>query len=231
VAKTKSESKTKSEIRPPDLKWETRLGYPRVSILGIDEVGRGCLAGPVVAAALVLPREIDYERHPWLCEVTDSKGLTPAKRDRLAPLIKAWALSSAVGVASVEEIDSINIFHASHLAMVRAAEGALQGLNAASRAQAHAIVDGKFLPKNMPCKAQAVIKGDLLCLSVAAASIIAKVWRDHQMVELDRIHPGYGFAIHKGYSTPQHAAALKLQGVCGIHRRSFAPVALRMKLG
>jgi ribonuclease HII len=224
--------KRKSGVRPPDLEWETRFGYPRVTVLGIDEVGRGCLAGPVVAAALLLPPVVDFDLHPWLKEVTDSKCLTAEKREQLAPLIEKWALSSAVGMASVEEIDRINIFHASHLAMVRAAEIAI--LRARDHMELgpealHAIVDGKFLPKNLPCSASAVIKGDLRCLSVAAASILAKVWRDQRMTELDSQYPGYGFAVHKGYSTPTHAAALRVQGASPIHRRSFAPVAERIR--
>lgn len=229
--KSKGRASAKSEVRSPSLEWETRLGFPRVSVLGIDEVGRGCLAGPVVAGALLLPDTVDFERDPWLSEIADSKCLTPEKREELAPRIEAWARSYSVGVASVEEIDRINIFHASHLAMVRAAQGALERLRERGGApeQLHAIVDGKFLPKNLPCAASAVIKGDLQCLSVAAASILAKVWRDRLMAELDVRHPGYGFAAHKGYSTPAHAEALKRLGVCDLHRRSFAPVAARLR--
>jgi ribonuclease HII len=192
--------------------------------LGIDEVGRGCLAGPVVAGALVLPERIDWERDAWLKDVADSKCLEPEKREELRPLIEGWARSYAIGVASVEEIDRINIFQASHLAMVRAAQAALAPLSG----DVQAIVDGKFLPKGLPCPAHAVIKGDLQCLSVAAASILAKVWRDRLMVELDGRYPGYGFASHKGYSTPAHAEALGRLGACELHRRSFAPVAARL---
>lgn len=105
----------------------------------MDEVGRGCLAGPVVAAAVVLPREIDLKKNPWILEINDSKKLTAKSREKLAPLIREWALAAAVGVATVEEIDTINIFHASHLAMVRAIEG-LQF------APDHVLIDGKFLP-------------------------------------------------------------------------------------
>lgn len=232
--KSKSKGRaSKSEVRSPSLDWETRLGFPGVSVLGIDEVGRGCLAGPVVAGALLLPDTVDFERDPWLREIADSKCLTPEKREKLAPLIELWARAWAIGVASVAEIDRINIFHASHLAMVRAAEGALGGLRerGAVPERLHAIVDGKFLPKNLPCAASAVIKGDLQCLSVAAASILAKVWRDRHMTELDALHPGYGFAAHKGYSTPVHAEALERLGVCALHRRSFAPVAARLLKG
>jgi ribonuclease HII len=195
--------------------------------VGIDEVGRGCLAGPVVAGALILPPVIDFERDPWLKEVADSKCLTPEKREELAPKIQAWAASCAVASASVEEINRINIFHASHLAMVRALRSAMD--SAPGARGVHALVDGKFLPKNLPCPATAVIKGDLQCLSIAAASILAKVWRDRYMVELDRELPGYGFAAHKGYSTPEHAAALARLGVCSHHRMAFAPVAARLQ--
>lgn len=231
----KSRSKTqagrvsgkKSETRSPTLEWEVRLGYPSVAILGIDEVGRGCLAGPVVAGALILPSVIDFERDPWLREIADSKLLTPEKREGLAPKIQSWAASYSVAQASVLEIDQINIFHASHLAMERAAEGARAGLTLTT--PVHALVDGKFLPKNLPCASTAIIKGDLQSLSIAAASILAKVWRDRLMTELDSKFPGYGFAGHKGYSTPVHAEALARLGACEIHRRSFAPVAARLQ--
>lgn len=135
----------------------------------------------------------------------------------LAPLIREWAFAWGLGVATVEEIDRINIYHASHLAMVRA-------LEALARPYDHVLVDGNQTPKGLSRPATAVVKGDQLCLSVAAASIIAKEWRDERMRELDAGYPGYGFAVHKGYSTPAHARALKELGACDIHRRSFAPV-------
>ena len=165
-----------------------------------------------------MPAEIDYIAHPWLEEVADSKLVTPQVRKRLEPLIRAWAKSAAIGFASVEEIDKINIFHAAHLAMIRAV---------ADCKSAHArtvLVDGKFAPKIPGYKITPIIKGDLKCLSIACASIIAKVWRDDLMVEMDQQYPGYGFGIHKGYSTPAHKAALGKQGICVIHRRSFRPV-------
>lgn len=206
----------------PGLAWETKVGYPRLRVAGVDEVGRGCLAGPVVAAAVVLPAVCDLDAEPWLKEVADSKLLSPQKREELAPRIESWALASAVGVASVEEIDEINIFHASHLAMLRALEGL-------KIPPAFVLIDGKFLPKKLPCSAQAVIKGDLQCLSIACASVLAKVWRDREMRKLDARYPGYGFSLHKGYSTPVHSQALKSLGACEIHRRSFAPVAQALK--
>ncbi len=214
--------KSESAPRAPDLAWETKFGYPLTYLVGIDEVGRGCLAGPVVAGALILPEP--GLKPEWVSEIKDSKLLGPEDRERLVPLIEGWALSWGIGVASVEEINSINIFHASHLAMVRAAQIALQKLGCTQR-PIHGLVDGKFLPKNLPFASTAIIKGDLKCLSIAASSILAKVWRDRRMAELDREFPGYGFAGHKGYATPVHQAALVQLGPCRIHRRGFAPVA------
>jgi ribonuclease HII len=182
----------------------------------------------VVAGAVALPLSSEFfslESHPWLDEITDSKCLKPEARERLAPLIEAWAPASAVGVASVEEIDQINIYHASHLAMRRAVEQVVAKLRAKGLAPiAHILIDGNALPKNLPAKATAIVKGDLQCLSIAAASIIAKVWRDREMERYDLLHPGYGFGVHKGYATPAHSASLKKLGACVIHRRSFAPV-------
>lgn len=166
-----------------------------------------------------MPPQISYETDPWLLEVNDSKKVKPLTRERLAPLIMGWALAAGIGVATVEEIDQINIFHASHLAIVRAVE-ALQVK------PHHILIDGKFLPRQgLSAPATAVIQGDQKSLSIAAASIIAKVWRDQHMVELEARFPGYGLAQHKGYPTPAHSLALKKQGVTEIHRRSFGIVA------
>lgn len=217
-----SNSNTSEARRKPSIDWETKSGYPRAVVVGVDEVGRGCLAGPVVAGAIVLPSQIDISAYPWIGEITDSKELSPEKREQLAPLITEWAAASGIGVASVEEIDRINIYHAAHLAMARAIENALAGRNLKAD---HVLVDGKFVPKGLPCASTAIVKGDLQCLSIAAASVIAKVWRDKKMVELDSEYPGYGFRVHKGYSTPVHQKALQELGPCAIHRRSFAPVA------
>lgn len=204
--------------KSPTLEEEYRVGYPSLLVAGVDEVGRGCIAGPVVAGAVVLPGLIDYKSDPWLLEVTDSKLLVASDRERLAPLIIAWALSSAIGLATVEEIDKINIFHASHLAMTRA----VQSLPVRPQ---HLLIDGKFLPKTgLIAPASAIIKGDLKCLSIACASIIAKVWRDHLMFALDQEYPGYGLAQHKGYPTPEHARALQKNGILKIHRKSFRTI-------
>lgn len=202
-----------------DLSWESQFGYPQRRLAGVDEVGRGCLAGPVVAAAVVLPDLVSFEAEPWLAEVTDSKLLTASTRERLAPLIRGWARGFAIGVASVEEIDRVNIYHASHLAMRRALDGLGPEL-----VPDHVLIDGNALPKEMPWPATAVIKGDQRCLSIASASILAKVWRDHHLRELESSYPGFGLGKHKGYGTPAHLAALRRLGVTDIHRKSFAPV-------
>jgi ribonuclease HII len=208
------------EIMPPDLQWELKDGYPKVLVAGVDEVGRGCLAGPVVAAALILPENIDYVKDPWVARIADSKKLSPETREELAPLIEKWARRCAIGVATVEEIDRLNIHHACHLAMMRAVEEVRPE---------RILIDGKFIPKEFQKTATAIIKGDDKCLSIAAASIIAKVWRDRHMARLDQHYPGYSFAVHKGYSTAIHQNALKKLGPCEIHRRSFAPVAELLK--
>ena len=204
----------------PDLDWEIQVGYPTALIAGIDEVGRGCLAGPVVAAVVILPPVVDPAEFPWILKIGDSKKLSPERREELAPLIEGWVLKSGIGVATVEEIDRINIHHACHLAMLRA----LEELGPEFQ-PGHILIDGKFIPKELKGRTTAVVKGDDKCLSIAAASIIAKVWRDRHMAALDLRYPGYEFATHKGYGTPAHQAALKKNGPCDLHRRSFAPVA------
>jgi ribonuclease HII len=180
-----------------------------MSICGIDEAGRGPLAGPVVAAAVILPRK---GRPKGL---DDSKQLTAEAREELATKIRAVSIV-AVGVASVEEIDTLNILRASHLAMRRA-------FHALSEVPVAAIVDGNMAP-DLPCPVEWVIDGDVIVPIVSAASIIAKVERDRMMSELCTQHPGYGFSKHKGYSTPEHQRALTQLGPCAIHRRSFKPV-------
>jgi ribonuclease HII len=212
----------------PGLKFERRAGHPRTIVGGVDEVGRGCLAGPVVAGALVLPEVVDFARDPWLKDVADSKLVSAEDRERLVPRIEAWAAGWAIGVASVEEIDRLNIYHASHLAMERAVEGIR---HARSAELVHYLVDGNRLPRALEGRATAVVKGDLQCLSVAAASILAKVFRDRLMREWDARHPEFGFAAHKGYATPVHRAAILARGICEIHRRSFAPVAEALARG
>ncbi len=207
----------------PSLENEIQAGYPATLVAGVDEVGRGCLAGPVVAGAVILPHEIDLQAHPWISDIHDSKKVVPALREKLAPLILAWAFAAGIGVASVEEIDRLNIFHASHLAMVRA----VQSLRVQP---SHLLVDGKFVPREgLTIPATAIIQGDQKSLSIAAASVIAKVWRDEYMRNLDEKFPGYGFSQHKGYPTAVHSVALKKLGVTDVHRRSFSQVKLNIQ--
>jgi len=179
-------------------------------IAGVDEAGRGPLAGPVVAAAVILD-----ELQP-IKGLRDSKTLGPVTRERLALEVRAKALCCSVGLASVEEIDRLNILQATLLAMRRAVEG-LRLLPAL------VLVDGNRLPLlKMP--AEAIVKGDSKVAAISAASIVAKVHRDGLLVALHEQHPAYGFATHKGYPTPEHLAALRAHGACTAHRHSFAPV-------
>ncbi len=180
-------------------------------ICGIDEVGRGPLAGPVVAAAVILDpkRPIDG--------LDDSKKLTEKCREQLFEQIRSRALAWSLGRAEVAEIDELNILWASLLAMRRAVE-------ALPLCPRHALIDGNRIPEDLPCSAEAIVGGDGSEPAIAAASIIAKVSRDREMKELDGHFPGYGLARHKGYPTKQHIDALQRLGVSEIHRRSFGPV-------
>jgi ribonuclease HII len=180
-------------------------------IAGIDEVGRGCLAGPVYAAAVILP-----EGH-GLAGLRDSKKLSAAQRERLAPLIRQRALAWAVGSASVAEIDQLNILQATFLAMRRAVESLTARPDLCR-------VDGSQRPP-LPGPVEMVIGGDASDEAIMAASIVAKVARDAELVRLDALHAGYGLARHKGYGTPLHLAALQQQGPSTVHRMSFAPCA------
>ncbi len=183
-------------------------GYQHVA--GVDEVGRGPLAGPVVAAAVILDPLRPIEG------LADSKALSEAKRERLAETIRQRALAWALGRAEVEEIDRINILQASLLAMQRA-------VAALPVPPQFALIDGNRCP-SLPCPAEAVVKGDARVPAISAASILAKVVRDRELVELDARYPGYGLAKHKGYPSKQHLEALASLGVTPIHRRSYAPV-------
>lgn len=184
--------------------------YRGLLLAGCDEVGRGPLAGDVVAAAVILDPENPIEG------LDDSKKLTEKKRDLLFDEIKIKAKSWCIARASVEEIDRINILQASLLAMTRAVEG----LHIQPE---HVLVDGNKLPK-WKYSAEAVVKGDSRVAAISAASILAKVTRDREMILLDKQYPGYGFADHKGYPTAVHMSALDRLGVTDIHRRSYAPV-------
>ena len=195
----------------PDYSFElaARAKGARV-IAGVDEVGRGPLAGPVTAAAVVLnPGNIPEG-------LNDSKKLTPARREILGRQIMQQCEWSVVHV-SVEEIDRLNIYHASHLAMCRAVSGLRQPPD-------HVLVDGNRIPRDLTVPAEAIVKGDARSLSIAAASIVAKLLRDCIMVDLAQQHPGYGWEMNAGYPTPAHKRALLDLGATPHHRRSFRPV-------
>jgi ribonuclease HII len=179
------------------------------AIAGVDEAGRGPWAGPVVAAAVILTRDNIPDG------LDDSKALSRSRREALFDAIYATSIVGC-GSASVEEIDEINILQASMLAMTRA-------VDALSLAPRHALIDGNRAPR-LACPARTVIKGDGLSLSIAAASIIAKVTRDRLMADLAREHPAYGWERNAGYGTPEHRQGLQLVGICRHHRKSFAPI-------
>lgn len=187
-------------------------------VAGVDEAGRGPLAGPLVVAAVILDpsRPIDG--------IGDSKALSEAKRDALFPLIVLHSLVYCIVVIEPEEIDRLNIFQATMQGMRRA----LLGL---PLAPGLALIDGNKLPSNLPCEARAIVGGDASEPAIGAASILAKVTRDRIMLDLDRVHPHYGFARHKGYPTPEHLQSLQQLGPCAQHRRSYAPVHAAMQAG
>lgn len=186
-------------------------------IVGIDEVGRGPLAGPVMAAAVHIPFALHAD--PLLKDVTDSKKLSAAKRELIAGAL-VGLVPHGIGVAEVEEIDRINILQATYLAMARAAAALSSSLD---RAPDLYLIDGNRLPP-LPVPARAVVKGDMKSLSIAAASIIAKVHRDNAMRVLAEAHPGYGWERNAGYGTAEHLAGIAALGVTDHHRRSFRPV-------
>ncbi len=190
---------------------EKARGWPTARVFGVDEAGRGPWAGPVTAAAILLPADFDLP-------VDDSKKLTAKKRDALFDALTA--LPHGIGTASVEEIDSINILQATFLAMRRAVDGLAANIGA----PAHVLVDGNKLP-HWPYAAEAVIGGDAASPSIAAASILAKVSRDREMAALDAQYPGYGWASNKGYGAKAHQQGLETLGVTPHHRRSYAPIA------
>jgi ribonuclease HII len=192
--------------------WRNELRFARQAgwegaIAGVDEAGRGPLAGPVVAAAAILPRRC------YLSRLDDSKRLTGDRREELEPLVRKRAVACAVAVVSVERIDQINILRASWEAMVQAVSGLPDP-------PAGVLVDGLRVPLLGP-RQVAVVDGDALCPSIAAASILAKVTRDRIMLQLDRQYPEYGFCRNKGYCTPEHLRVLRRRGPCPVHRKTF----------
>ena len=193
------------------LEQEQRLIDLGILYCGVDEAGAGPLCGDVVAAAVVLDPQ-----NP-IPELNDSKKLSEKKREKLFPIIKEKALAYSIARCSPQEIDEINILNARMLAMTRA----IKGLDISVK---HALIDGNRLPKDMPCEGTAIVKGDALVASISAASVLAKVARDHDMVELDKQFPQYGLAKHKGYPTKAHLEALEIFGPTDIYRKTYGPV-------
>jgi len=192
---------------------EQALRYHGFStIAGVDEVGRGALFGPVVAAAVILPPRLTSLAKAGL---TDSKQLLREDRERLDRKIRKMALAISVAAVDAETIDRVNIYQATRLAMLAA-------INGLSLAPDHLLIDAMRV--DHPCPQTRIFYGDSLSLSIAAASVVAKVYRDAMMRDLDTLHPQYGLASHKGYATPEHRRALREHGPCPLHRRSFAPV-------
>jgi len=182
-------------------------------IAGVDEVGRGALAGPVMAAAVILPLGIEI---PWLGSVRDSKQLSPKQRERVFDLVQRAGIPFGLGSVPHATIDEVGIVQATRMAMA-------QAVDSLPWRPDFLLVDALSLPEvDLPQKG--IIRGDQLSFSIACASIVAKVSRDRQMMELDGVYPGYGLARHKGYGTRQHLQCLGQLGPCAIHRRSFAPV-------
>lgn len=191
--------------------WQSGLGL----VAGLDEAGRGAWAGPVFAAAVILPPEPGMESA--LAGVRDSKQMTPQARQHWAGEIQLTALAWGIGWAEAVEIDQIGILPATRLAMARAVEQL-------EEIPQYLLVDGNFLLPQIPLPQQALIKGDQRSLSIAAASVLAKTTRDSLLIDYETDYPGYGFARHKGYGTALHRSALQDLGPCAIHRRSFAPL-------
>jgi ribonuclease HII len=183
----------------------------RILVAGVDEAGRGPLAGPVAVAAVIL----DPARP--ITGLDDSKKLSEARREALYPRIIERALAYSIVLVEADEIDRLNIFQATMTGMSRALVGLMPTAD-------EALIDGNKLPRDLPCPGRAIVGGDALEPAISAASILAKVTRDRLMVAIDAVHPGYGFALHKGYPTPAHLASLQRLGPCPQHRRSFAPV-------
>ncbi len=193
-------------------------------LIGVDEAGRGPLAGPVTAAAAFIPPA----SYPSLQEVNDSKQLSEKKRVILLARMRAAGVRFGFGFATPREIDSLNILEATFKAMAQAATRLLKGLGAGP-SEALVLVDGPHAIRNLSLRQEAIVGGDGRSLSIAAASIFAKVVRDRWMAELERRRPGYGFGVHKGYGTRAHMAALNALGPCSEHRLSFAPVRNALK--
>jgi len=203
-------------LTSPTLELETTLKAAGIKLVaGVDEAGRGAWAGPVVAAAVILP-----EQMPEKLGINDSKQLTPAQRDRLFVKIEELAVAVGVGVIAVEEVDKLGVAQATYVAMAQAVDGL--------RAKPEFILVDGFKVNFAQAPSSGIIYGDQKSVSIAAASIVAKVVRDRLMVELHNKYPRFGFAIHKGYGTALHQERIAKHGICPAHRKSFAPVKIML---
>ena len=207
-------------IQNPDLTYETNLWHYYRHIAGLDEAGRGALAGPVAVGTVILPDD-DPLLSRTLDGVRDSKQMTPLERESLAPRIKEVALTWSVGFASAEEIDAQGIVPATRLAALRA-------LESLSLVPQYLLTDFRLELPQLDISQTALVKGDAVCLSIAAASVLAKTARDQFMCELDQRYQGYGLGKHKGYGTQFHRFAMKRLGISAVHRRSFQVKDLRI---
>lgn len=208
-------------MQEPDLTYETHLWPHYRHIAGLDEAGRGALAGPVAVGAVILPNDKTLLART-LAGVRDSKQMTPLERESVAPRIKDAALTWSVGFAAAEEIDAQGIVPATRLAALRA----LHGLTLAPQ---YLLTDFRLDLPELDTPQTALVKGDALCLSIAAASVLAKTSRDQLMCELDLCYQGYGLGRHKGYGTLSHRSAMRRLGISAIHRKSFQIKELRMR--
>lgn len=216
----------RSSRRRKPLSWKTERPHWKRgvhSILGVDEAGRGPLAGPVVAAAVFFDYDTCQKFPKTLRDLNDSKQLSEDERERFFALIQKHARAWGIGIVSRQEIDRINILRATMSAMTIAVDEAAQKLATDSVIPEMLLVDGNYFRTTLPYEFQTVVDGDAKSPLIAAASILAKVTRDRLMVELDAVYPQYNFKSHKGYSTPEHLRALKQHGPCPEHRRSFRP--------
>lgn len=195
---------------------EIRKSQPKTQIAGVDEAGRGAWAGPVVASAVVLPDSLDGD-----LGINDSKQLTPIKREEIFDIVNEIAKDVGVGIVEVNDVDKLGVAQATYVAMQRAVEDLKQPPD-------HILVDG-FKVNFKDIRSTGIIEGDAKSLSIAAASVVAKVVRDKLMVEAHKKYPRFGFAIHKGYGTKLHQERIQTHGICGIHRRSFEPVKIFIK--
>jgi ribonuclease HII len=204
----------------PSFAEETALRHQGYNLVaGIDEVGRGALMGPVMAAAVIMPEKV---KGRWKSRVRDSKQLTSKAREFLFDFIIEAAVTYGIGSSSNNEIDAVGIAKATRLAMIRAVKQLVP--------QPQFLLIDYVRLKESCCPQKGIIHGDSLCFSIACASIIAKVTRDHLVIEMDKEYPGYGFAAHKGYGTEEHLACLQINGPCPLHRRSFRPVSEMLSL-